>query len=122
MSFKQNQRHDSSLTIEPLFLLVPPQIAPFDFGETPLNAGEFLQVMCTAKEGDLPIKLHWTLNGKPLNLTSDLSVSPVGKRGSTLSIEAISHAHVGTFTCFAENLAGKTSFSSELRVNGSTKF
>lgn len=97
---------------------VPPQISPFDISDTPLNAGEYLQVTCTAREGDLPITIEWLLNDKKLEAFPELSTMPAGKRGSILSIESVSHSHAGKYTCVAKNPAGQTSYSAELNVNG----
>lgn len=97
---------------------VPPQIAPFDISEDPLNAGEFFQVTCSVKGGDLPIKISWMLNNKDVALYPEISTSLIGKRGSALSIESISHEHAGKYTCLASNLAGNETYSSNLLVNG----
>lgn len=97
---------------------MPPQISPFDISEVPLNAGEFLQVTCTVKEGDLPITIKWLLNDKELELYPEMSTMPAGRRGSILSIESISHAHAGKYTCVAKNPAGEADYSAELNVNG----
>ncbi|KAF7271145.1 hypothetical protein GWI33_015951 [Rhynchophorus ferrugineus] len=114
--FAENFAGEASFSSQ-LKVNVPPQIAPFDFGEVPLNAGEFFQVACTVKEGDLPIKIYWTLNDKVLNESDEISISATGRRGSTLSIESIAHSHVGIYTCLAQNSAGNSSYSSFLHIN-----
>ena len=73
---------------------------------------------CTAKEGDLPIGIQWLLNGKPLDTYPEMSAAPAGKRGSVLSIESVTHAHAGKYTCLAKNGAGEASYSDFLNVNG----
>lgn len=84
----------------------------------PLNAGEFVQLVCTIKEGDLPISIDWLLNDKKLKMFPEMSVMPAGMRGSILSIESVSHSHAGKYTCLAKNRAGQASYSDELAVNG----
>ncbi|XP_066245925.1 coxsackievirus and adenovirus receptor homolog, partial [Euwallacea similis] len=97
---------------------VPPQISPFIISDLPLNAGDYLQVTCTAREGDLPLNFDWLLNGKKLGTYPELAAMPAGKRGSILSIESISHEYAGKYTCVAKNAAGEASYSSDLDVNG----
>ncbi|XP_076265908.1 Down syndrome cell adhesion molecule 1 isoform X38 [Rhynchophorus ferrugineus] len=113
---KNSQGYNARGSLE-VQVMVSPQIAPFDFGDNPLNVGEILQVICTVKEGDLPLNIRWMFNGKLLDESEEISMSPLGRRGSTLSIESLSHSHVGTYSCLAENHAGKSSYSSELNVN-----
>ncbi|VEN53575.1 unnamed protein product [Callosobruchus maculatus] len=96
---------------------VPPQIVPFDFGNKPVHSGEFVQVYCTVNEGDLPLIIKWNLNGHHLDNFLDLTVAPVGRRASILSIESVSYEHVGNFTCIAKNRAGVARYSAQLQVN-----
>lgn len=91
---------------------------PFDFGDVPLNAGEFLQVTCSVKGGDLPMKIVWFLNDRNVQEYPEMSISLIGKRGSALSIESVSHEHVGKYTCLAKNAAGEETYSTNLHVNG----
>lgn len=97
---------------------MPPQINPFDISDVPLNAGEFIQIVCTIKEGDLPISINWLLNDKKLQKFPEMSTMAAGKRGSILSIESVSHAHAGKYSCVAQNQAGQSTYSAELHVNG----
>lgn len=100
------------------FVPVLPVIVPFDFGEESVHSGTFIQVYCTVKDGDLPLKIDWYLNGNQLNHFSEISVSSVGRRGSVLTIESVQYEHAGNFTCKAENQAGKTDYTAVLLVNG----
>ncbi|XP_050305187.1 cell adhesion molecule Dscam2 isoform X11 [Anthonomus grandis grandis] len=113
---KNSQGYSARGSLE-VQVMVPPQIAPFDFGESPLNAGDFLQVMCTAREGDLPISIEWQLNHKKLANLPEVTVSSAGKRASTLSVESISHSHAGNYSCVARNKAGEAEYIAELKVN-----
>ncbi|XP_066244771.1 cell adhesion molecule Dscam1 isoform X35 [Euwallacea similis] len=113
---KNSQGYSARGSLE-VQVMVPPQIAPFDISDAPLNAGEFLQVTCSVKGGDLPINISWLLNDEPVNTHPEISVSLIGKRGSALSIESVSHQHAGKYTCIASNIAGLERYSSSLDVN-----
>lgn len=95
-----------------------PQITPFDFGEDVLNAGDTVSMTCTVGKGDLPLKIHWTLNDKELHSENNVLINRSGKRISLLSIENVQHEHIGNYTCIAENEAGRSSHSAVLKVNG----
>lgn len=102
-----------------VFLLsVPPRITPFVFEDNPLHEGQYVQVICIAPEGDLPIQIEWTLNGKQLSEFSEVQAASMGRRSSLLTIEAVSYTHVGNYSCRASNKAGDMTYSSQLLVNG----
>lgn len=95
---------------------------PFDFGDDPFNSGDSTAVNCMISKGDLPLQIHWTLNGEPIvNEANSMQVLRMSPRYSSLSIETINGAHRGTFRCIASNLAGRSELSSELKVNGTRK-
>lgn len=100
------------------FDLVSPQILPFDFGEESVNSGDLASLTCSVHKGDLPINVTWLHNNKTLRYDESVLVSNVGKKISTLSIDSVKAEHAGSYTCIAENRAGRTSYSSELFVNG----
>lgn len=99
---------------------VPPQISPFDFGEDPINSGDLTSVQCAVHKGDLPIKIKWYHNGKPVNEDLGIVISKIGKKISTLSIEDVQAQHSGNYTCAVENSAGQAQFTAELYINGTT--
>lgn len=101
-----------------VYISVPPQINPFELSDAALNAGESIQVVCAIKDGDLPISFEWLLNDKSIDTDVEISIMPVGKRGSILSFDAVSHVHAGTYTCVARNQAGEATYSAVLNVNG----
>lgn len=103
--------------ISNLSILVPPQISPFEFGEEAINAGEVTMLNCFVMKGDFPLRIHWTLNGKPLDHFIGISFSN-NKRSSQLNIESVSSEHAGEYTCHASNSAGNSSYSAMLNVNG----
>ncbi|XP_050346762.1 cell adhesion molecule Dscam2 isoform X2 [Nymphalis io] len=113
---KNSQGYNARGTLE-LQVMVVPQVTPFDFGDDILNAGDTVSLTCTVGKGDLPLKIHWHLNEKPLNSGNGLFINRNGKRISVLSIENVQHEHIGNYTCIAENEAGRSSHSAILNVN-----
>lgn len=98
--------------------IVSPKIAPFDFGEEPLNFGEVASVQCTILGGDLPITVTWLLNNQSIEYMPDVSLSKIGKRIYVLSIESVAGHHAGNYSCRAKNVAGMSQHSAILTVNG----
>lgn len=45
-------------------------------------------------------------------------ITKIGKRNSLLTIESVSDQHAGKYDCQAENKAGTTIYSTELKVIG----
>lgn len=111
-----------------LGIAVAPQLAPFTFGEEAANAGEMATVQCAVIKGDLPLKIVWSLNGRPVDTArvsedhgydvSDIVVARSSKRISTLTIDSVAARHAGEYKCTAVNAAGSTSHTSVLSVNG----
>lgn len=100
-------------------LIVSPQIAPFIISEEPANWGDTITATCTVLKGDYPIDIEWSLNGELINRDhTDITIVNTSKRVSLLTIEAVSARHAGEYTCSASNVAGGTSYSVPLAVNG----
>lgn len=106
------------LILDLFFLIVPPQILHFDFGEDAVNFGELASLTCSVHKGDLPIKISWLHNNISLGYMDGVLVSKVGKKVSTLTIDSVTDVHSGAYTCVAENKAGNTRYSTTLNVNG----
>lgn len=102
-----------------IFLKVPPQIIPFDFGNEPANTGEMAGVRCMATKGDLPMDMFWSLNGVPI-ITGEHSftITRLNVRTSDLNIESLDAKHRGIYKCLTRNKAGSADYQSELHVNG----
>lgn len=98
--------------------LVPPKIAPFSFGDEPMNYDETVSVTCTVSGGDLPINFIWLLNRVPLEPYLEVLTEKRGKRINVLMIESLKAKHAGNYTCLASNEAGSVEYTSELIVNG----
>lgn len=96
-----------------------PQIGSISFGEEPLNAGDATSLTCSVIKGDSPLEITWMFNNEPLP-SSDLGVivTETGKRTKQLTIDFVSARHAGEYTCVASNIAGSTSRSATLTVNG----
>ena len=101
-------------------LIVPPKIAPFSFGETPMNYEETVSVTCTISGGDTPISVIWKFNEVIIenDNMNDVILEKRGKRVNNLIIESVTHRHIGNYTCSASNKAGVVEFTSQLFVNG----
>lgn len=101
---------------------VAPQILPFNFGDEPANSGDLVSLTCSVK-GDLPIDITWALNGVPIDgrQGADVNVASTNKRNSVLSIDSVAARHAGDYTCSAANLAGATSHTATLAVNGTSQ-
>lgn len=105
------------------FFLVGPQIGAFSFGDETLNAGDMASAICAVNKGDLPLEIVWMFNQQPIDVKqrTDIVISESSKRTKQLTIDSVGAQHVGEYTCVASNIAGSTSRSAELSVNGSWK-
>jgi hypothetical protein len=66
--------------------------------------------------------IQWYLNNKTLDDIPGVSLSKIGKRVNVLTIESIDGQHAGKYTCQAKNMAGMTSHTATLIVNGLSLF
>ena len=98
--------------------LEPPAIIPFSFGDYPVNQGDSAQLMCAVTRGDRPLTITWSLKGDIINSDPTLTTTMIGQQTSLLMISHVDYTHIGVYTCRAENPAGVTSYSAELKVNG----
>lgn len=94
-----------------------PQIFQFTFGDENVNDGDTISVQCTISKGDNPLNIYWELNGHKIENINGILVSN-SKRISSLSIESVKEEHSGRYVCYATNLAGTSSSSALLNVNG----
>ena len=95
-----------------------PEIAPFDFGDSALNAGDPAQTQCLALKGDTPLNITWTFHGDMTAFQSGVVTTSVGQRSSVLIIDSVTPRHAGTYTCTARNQVASASHSTVLVVNG----
>ncbi|XP_047019461.1 Down syndrome cell adhesion molecule-like protein Dscam2 isoform X46 [Helicoverpa zea] len=113
---KNSQGYTAKGTLE-VQVMVPPQISPFEFGDEPANAGDTVGVQCMVTKGDTPVNITWHLNGKPTSEIQGITVTRIGHKSSSLSIDSVASVHTGVYTCSAANRAGHANYSTELAVN-----
>lgn len=75
-------------------------------------------MQCSLSVGDMPVKITWNLNGKPLSDVQGVSIGSFGKKTSVISIDSVEEHHAGNYTCIAQNRAGVSTYTTELTVNG----
>lgn len=75
-------------------------------------------VQCMVTKGNIPVNITWFLNGKPIQEVRGVTVTKIGHKSSSLSIDSVASTHTGVYTCFASNQAGHANYSTELAVNG----
>ena len=95
-----------------------PEIVPFSFGFETIDQGKFAQLTCVISSGDMPISITWSLKGELVSSGPTLTTTMLGTQASMLVISSVDYQHSGIYTCRAENIAGVSSYSAELRVNG----
>jgi len=111
----RNHYHDKCLKL----FTVCPKILPFSFGETPSNAGDSVQVVCTVVKGDKPLRISWNFYGEELSSNMGITTTPVSDSMNVLSIPSVGTANRGNYTCVSKNSAGYDSYTAQLLVNGS---
>lgn len=97
--------------------LVLPHINPFSFDEE-ANFGDSVQLTCHVAKGDLPLKINWMFNGKPIFAHLAIVTTKVGDRLNLLTVPSVTGDNGGEYTCVATNLAGQSNHSTTLYVNG----
>ena len=66
----------------------------------------------------MPITISWSLKGDLISSDPTMTPTMLGRQASILMIQSVDYQHSGTYTCKAENPAGVTTYSAELKVNG----
>ncbi|XP_032572875.1 Down syndrome cell adhesion molecule-like protein Dscam2 isoform X6 [Drosophila sechellia] len=99
-------------------VMVPPHVLPFSFGSEVFNMGDVLSITCVVLKGDLPLRIHWALNGEPVATGVDgFTVMQMNQRTTYLSVDALEAKHRGSYSCVAQNQAGEAIYSADLQVN-----
>lgn len=92
---------------------------PFTFGDESFNTGDSTGVSCMIVKGDLPLRIFWTMNNKPIvSGENGITVNKFTAKSSVLNIASVEREHRGEIKCIAENMAGSDTYASELIVNG----
>ena len=99
-----------------------PEIVPFSFGFETIDQGKFAQLTCVISSGDMPISITWSLKGELVSSGPTLTTTMLGTQASMLVISSVDYHHSGVYTCRAENPAGVTTYSTELKVNGKSSW
>ena len=95
-----------------------PVIVPFSVGRDGVNQGEFVQLTCVVTKGDRPLTITWSLKGDIVSSDPTLTTTMLGTQASMLVISSVDYHHSGVYTCRAENPAGVSIYSTEIKVNG----
>ena len=66
----------------------------------------------------MPLRITWSLKGDLISSEPTMTTTMIGRQMSMLIIQSVDYQHSGTYTCRAENPAGITTYSAELKVNG----
>ena len=101
-----------------LYISEPPLITPFSFGIDSVDEGEFVQVTCNVRRGDLPLSVSWSLEGDTISSEPAITTTMIGVRTSILMISSVGYRHNGKYTCISKNDAGTSFESTILKVNG----
>ena len=103
---------------ESILFTEKPAIVPFSFGFDTIDQGRFAQLSCVISHGDMPITITWSLKGDIISSDPTMTTTMIGRQMSLLIIQSVDYQHSGVYTCRAENPAGVTTHSAELKVNG----
>ena len=103
---------------ESILFTEKPDIVPFSFGRETIDQGKFAQLTCVVSSGDRPLSIKWSLKGDIVSSDDTMTTTLIGQQTSLLMISSVDYQHSGTYTCRAENPAGITTYSTELKVNG----
>ena len=103
---------------ESILFAEKPDIVPFSFGRETIDQGSVAQLTCLISSGDMPLTITWSLKGDLISSDPTMSTTMIGRQMSMLVIQSVDYQHSGTYTCRAENPAGITTYSTDLRVNG----
>ena len=70
----------------------------------------------------MPLSITWSLKGDIVSSGPTLTTTMLGTQASILIISSVDYHHSGVYTCRAENPAGVTTYSTELKVNGKSSW
>ena len=106
---------------ESILFTEKPEIVPFSFGFETIDQGRFAQLTCVISHGDRPLSITWSLKGDIVSSDDTMTTTMLGTQASMLVISSVDYQHSGVYTCRAENIAGISTYSAELNVNGKSE-
>uniref|UniRef100_A0A4W3INH9 DS cell adhesion molecule n=1 Tax=Callorhinchus milii TaxID=7868 RepID=A0A4W3INH9_CALMI len=92
---------------------MPPLIQPFEFPR--FSIGQRVFIPCVVVSGDLPIRITWQKDGRPIPASLGVTIDNIDF-SSSLRISNLSLLHNGNYTCVASNAAAATEHRSQLVV------
>ncbi|KAG8193109.1 hypothetical protein JTE90_013867 [Oedothorax gibbosus] len=95
---------------------VKPVIEAFTFPKS-LMEGQRSSVLCTVSSGDMPFKIRWFKDGRPIPENIGVRSNEVADYSSTLLFESLALHHRGNYTCVAENDAGTVSHTATMVIH-----
>ncbi|GAB6033414.1 Down syndrome cell adhesion molecule-like protein 1 [Chamberlinius hualienensis] len=108
----QSSRRDFEVAV-----LVPPKMIPFSFQDDQIYEGMRVSVFCAISQGDFPMDIQWYKDDKLIPPHLQVNTRTVERYGNTLSIEQVTSAHGGSYTCSATNAAATVNYTAHLTVN-----
>uniref|UniRef100_T1JAL9 Down syndrome cell adhesion molecule-like protein Dscam2 n=1 Tax=Strigamia maritima TaxID=126957 RepID=T1JAL9_STRMM len=103
-------------------VVVPPVIAPFSFQGEQFVEGMRTRATCYVSKGDLPITILWLKDDHPMATSMGIAIRVIDEYSSILTIDNVTHAHSGNFTCVAQNSVAVANFTAKLIVNVSPRW
>jgi len=82
-----------------------------------LKEGVYFSTFCTVNEGSLPLFFSWHKDNQVI-ADSNVKISSINERSSTLSIEKVSANDSGNYTCHVRNAFGNDEHTISLIIKG----
>ncbi len=95
-----------------------PTLLPLYLPSESVDQGSYVQLTCIATAGDLPLDFRWTVDGRQV---SESTVSRVSPQTSLLILNSVDLHQAGTYSCHVNNSAGRSSSSTQVKVNGKSR-
>lgn len=83
-----------------------------------MHSGQTTQVTCLVSEGDLPLNVTWSFQGRSIELLPGVSTTQIRRKASLLLIDPVVDSHRGQYTCTVMNRAGHANYTTSLDVYG----